>query len=232
MRMKHTKGQADLVLIDNTFYLLATVDTPEPPTEITSKNIGVDLGIVNIATDSTGESFSGKKVESVRQRYFKLRQALQSKGTKSAKKHLKKNRRKEGLFRRDVNHCISKKIVEKAKRTKSNIVLEELTGIRDRTRVRKSQRAQRDGWAFAQLRQFVEYKSKLNAVKVILIDPRNTSRECSVCGYIDKKNRKSQAKFCCLSCGHSENADMNAAKVICKRGYVNSPIVPDDRKVA
>lgn len=224
-RMKHVGGQADLVLHDGIFYLLCTVETPERPPDDHLGFIGVDLGIVQIATDSTGETFSGSSIEARRRKILKFRSALQSKGTRSAKRHLKKLKQKESRFRKDVNHVISKKLVEKAKCTKSALVLEDLKGITRRIKVRKSQRAQHSSWSFSMLRGFIEYKAKLNGVRVILIDPRNTSRECSVCGCVDKKNRKSQSSFCCISCGHSENADFNAAKVISKRAIVNKPIV-------
>ena len=138
-RMRHIRGQADLVLVDNVFYLLCTVEVPERPTETSDNFIGVDLGIVQIATDSTGESFSGVKIENKRAKILKLRSSLQSKETRSAKRHLKKLKRKESLFRRDVNHCISKKLVEKAKDSHSSIALENLRGIREKTTVRKSQ---------------------------------------------------------------------------------------------
>jgi putative transposase len=46
---------------------------------------------------------------------------------------------------------------------------------------------------------------------VVKVDPRNTSRTCSECGHCEKDNRKSQAKFLCVSCGMSMNADANAA---------------------
>lgn len=226
-RMKHVKGQADLVLVDNIFYLLCTVDTPEPPTNKPEQFIGVDLGIVQIATDSTGESFTGAKIEVQRQKILRLRSALQAKGTKSAKKHLRKLKRKESLFRKDVNHCISKKLVTKAKCTKSGIALEDLKNIRRQTKVRKLQRAQHSSWGFFQLRSFIEYKAKQRGVKVVLVDPRNTSRECSICGYTNKRNRKIQSDFICISCNHTENADLNAAKVIAKRAEVTQPIVAD-----
>lgn len=228
-RMNQVSGQADLILCDGTFYLHCTVESPEKPTDDPIGFIGVDLGIVKIATDSTGESFSGAQVEARRQGLLALRSALQSKGTRSAKRHLKKLKRKESRFRKDVNHCTSKKLVEKAKRTKSALVLENLKGIGRRIRVRKSQRAQHCSWSFSQLREFIEYKAALSGVGIVLIDPKNTSRECSLCGSIDKKNRKSQAKFCCVICGHSENADLNAAKVISKRAIVNKPIVSDSQ---
>ncbi|WP_319507182.1 zinc ribbon domain-containing protein [uncultured Methanolobus sp.] len=49
-------------------------------------------------------------------------------------------------------------------------------------------------------------------------DPKNTSRECSVCGHINKGNRKNQAEFHCQKCGHNENADINASKNMSSRG--------------
>ena len=87
------------------------------------------------------------------------------------------------------------------KGTNSAIAIEELTGIRGRTRFRKKQRAQMSGWAFHQLRTFIEYKAELVGVHVIKIDPRNTSRTCNKCGHCDKANRKSQSQFVCQSCG-------------------------------
>jgi len=59
---------------------------------------------------------------------------------------------------------------------------------------------------------------------VIFVDPKYTSQQCSVCGFISKENRKSQSEFVCLTCGHSENADINAAKNIALRAAVNQPV--------
>jgi predicted transposase len=145
------KGQADLVLVNGVFFLLVVVDTPEAPPIDPSSFIGGDLGIAKVATDSDGDSFCGSTVEAVRQRYHRLRRDLQSKGTRSARRHLKEIRRKEAQFRRDQNHMISKRLVEKAKDTGRGIALEDLKHIRSRTTVRKSDRAKHSGWAFFQL---------------------------------------------------------------------------------
>jgi IS605 OrfB family transposase len=221
-RVNRIKGQTDLVYQNNKFYLYATCDMPEDTSLETDDFLGVDLGEVNIAVDSTGKMFSNEKVEKARLKYQKQRSHCQKKQTKSSKRKLKKVSGKERRFRTDTNHCVSKHLVEKAKDTNVGIALEDLSGITKRTTVRKAQRAKRHSWSFYQLRQFITYKATLKGVPVVVVDPRNTSKMCSACGYIAKANRKNQAEFCCKKCGHSENADYNAAKNIAARAVSTS----------
>ena len=219
-----TIRQSDLVCANGKWFLLVPVIKEDKPLLKVKGFLGVDLGEVNLAVTSDGELFSGGKVERKRKKYLKHRRSLQEKGTKSAKRRLKKVGKKESRFRRDVNHQISKRIVQRAKGTSRGIALEELKGVTRRTTVRKAQRARHMGWAFAQLRTFIEYKSQEEGVPVIKVSARNTSRMCSRCGHIDEGNRKSQAVFACLRCGFQMNADMNAAINISARAAVNQPI--------
>lgn len=221
--LKHQQGESDLAFIQGEFYLFAVcyIDSPEP--EDVADYMGVDLGIVNIATTDDGERYSGKIINRVRHRYHRIRRKLQKKGTKSAKRLLKKRAGKEKRFANDVNHCVSKAIVKKAKRTKRGIALEDLTGIRERVRLRKSQRMQLHSWSFADLRLKMTYKAEMYGVRLVFVDPRNTSRQCSCCGHIDKNNRKTQDEFVCTACGFSAHADINAAVNIGRRGSVNAP---------
>jgi IS605 OrfB family transposase len=175
-RLQGKRGQADLMVRKGKWLLAVTVEVPEAPQRVASEALGVDLGIVNLATDSDGEHFSGAPVDRVRERSQALRTALQAKGTKSAKRHLKKLSGREARFRRDKNHCISKRIVRKAQGTGRKIALEDLKGIRGRVTVRHPQRSRLGGWAFHQLRAFIQYKAALVGVEVVLVDPRNTSR--------------------------------------------------------
>lgn len=223
VQWSRAKGQADLVLIKGTFYLLVTIDTPEAPPMVPERFLGVDLGIVNLATDSDGNSYTGARVEVIRQRCHTARQTYQSTHTKSAKRRLKKMARHEARFRRDVNHVIAKQLVAHAKDTKAALVLEELTHMRTRVTVRKGQRNKHSSWSFAQLRALVTYKALLAGIAVLFVDPRNTSRGCAKCGYVDKRNRRSQAQFSCIRCGHTTNADHNAAKNLATRGAVMHP---------
>jgi transposase len=91
------------------------------------------MGIVNLAVDSTGEVFSGEGVEAVRHRYGNSRRNLNKCGSKSARRRLRKIRKKEARFRADQNHCIAKRLVAKAKDTAAAIAVEDLTGIGQRT---------------------------------------------------------------------------------------------------
>ncbi|GCE50693.1 IS605 OrfB family transposase [Thermosporothrix hazakensis] len=226
-RMGSIKGQADLIYRNGTFSLAVTLEVPTPdPSEPEGGMLGVDLGIVNLATDSEGETFSGEAVERNRKRMNALRQRLQKRGTKSAKKHLKKLSGKEARFKKNTNHVISKRIVQKAKDHRQGIAIEDLRHIRSRTdsTVRKSQRNRHASWAFGQLRFFLSYKAALAGVPLHTVDPRNTSRTCHACGHCAKENRKSQASFVCRACGLAAPADWNAAINI-SRAQVKMPIV-------
>lgn len=225
--LKTRQGEADLVYRNGEFFLYQTCDVDEAPTDDIDGFLGVDMGVANIAVDSLGEIYQGKTIKAVRYRHRKLRSKLQAKGTKSSRRRLKKLPGKERRFATWTNHNVSKRIVAKAKDTGQGIAVEELGGIRDRITARQPQRATLHSWAFSQLRGFIEYKSKLAGVPMVAVDPRNTSRLCPCCGYIDKANRKSQAVFLCIVCGHSGLADHIAARNIAGRANVNWPNVSD-----
>ena len=233
-------GEAILVRRKNgTWFLQVSVEMPEPLLAPAETFLGVDLGIVNLASDSDGERHSGVLVDACREKNAALRASLQrrkeemrQKGErpKNVCRKLKRRSGKEARFRTNENHILAKELVRKAKGTGRGIALEDLSGIRDRAgkRFGKAQKARFGSWAFWQLRSFIAYKAILNGVDVRVVDPQNTSRECSRCHYIDKKNRKAQALFSCLKCKHEEHPDTNASKNIAlraSRAPVNAPIV-------
>jgi putative transposase len=225
--LKHRRGESDLVYRDGKWYLLATVEVEEPPPGIPEDWLGVDLGVQNIAADSAGETYSGGHLRGLRHRYQRVRSRLQKQGTKSAKRLLKKRRRKEHRMARDVNHRIAKSIVRKAQRTKSGIALEDLRGIRGRVRARKSQRRTLHSWSFHQLGSFIEYKARLAGVPLVYVDPAYTSQTCPECGHVCRKNRPTRDRFCCESCSFAGEADSVAATNIRSRALVMLPNVSD-----
>jgi IS605 OrfB family transposase len=238
-RFGWSKGQCDLVLRqDGKWFLLVTVDVPDGTPIPPSDWIGVDLGIVNLATDSDGEQHSGAAIDAIRRRYAERRGRLdkaaaarQRKGKRAQSIHRAKRRqrRREARYRKDINHQISKRIVAKAQDTRRGIALEDLGGIRDRIepRFRKPQRSRASGWAFFQLRQFIEYKALLAGVPVIVVDPRNTSQTCPACGHCERANRRSQAEFECRACGHRSHADLVGALNVRARAVVKPPLVAE-----
>ena len=105
-----------------------------------------------------------------------------------------------------------------AQRTGRGIALEDLTGIRDRVRLRKPQRVALHSWAFSQLGSFLEYKALRSGVPLVYVDPAYTSQTCHACGNVDKKSRVDQATYNCCACGVVAHADVNAALNIADRG--------------
>lgn len=149
------QGESDLVYRDGKWFLYATVNYIEPPTETPGDWLGVDLGIVNLATDSEGN---------LRRRHARKRATWQAKGPRAAKGLLRKRRHKEQRFATHVNHDISKRLhpegTRQAQDTQRGIALEDLPGLRARITVRKAQRRDQHSWAFGQMRQFITYKAQ------------------------------------------------------------------------
>ena len=219
--LPYVKGEADLVYKKGKFYLFQTIEVPEEDVKDVEDFIGVDFGITDIATLSDGTSFGSQDLNNVRDKYFKVRRSVQSKGTKGAKKLLKRLKGREQRFASITNHTISKVVVEKAVSENKGIAIEDLTHIRERTTVRKAQRRRHHSWAFAQLRSFLEYKTKLQGVPLAVINPRYTSQTCNACKHLGDRSGK---HFSCPNCGNIADADINAAQNIAQLGsLVNAP---------
>ena len=211
-------GESDLVHRDGMWFLYATVEVAEPDLIDPTGFLGVDMGIANIAYDSDGTRHAGDKLNGYRRRQQRLRKRLQDKDTKSARRLLARRRRKEARHAANVNHRIAKTIVTEAARTGRGIAVEELTGIRERVRLRKPQRVTLHSWSFHQLGAFLSYKARRAGVPLVEVDPRYTSQTCNGCGHRDKRNRPDQETFHCRSCGVVAHADHNAALNIAQRG--------------
>lgn len=163
----------------------------------------------------------------MRAQYAYLRKELQSKGTRSAKRKLKRLNGRERRFVTDVNHCISKQIVNSEYTV---FALEDLSKIRVQKRRGTEFNRMLNSWAFCQLEQFIRYKAEALGKHVLFVDARYSSQKCSKFGYIHKGNRKSST-FHCRKCGFELHADLNASRNIAQAGisclsrlHVNQPI--------
>lgn len=174
--------------------------------------LGVDLGRHSLTVDSRGGEIKGNIMWGVKRRYAYNRKTLQEKGTRSAHRRLKAMRGREERFIRDVNHCASKQLANTP--NIGYIAFEDLTYIRRQarknTKTGKRRRNLLNQWPFSQLQEFTAYKAAARNVRVLMVDPLYTSQRCHRCGYVDARNRD-RARFDCIRCGWSDNADRNAA---------------------
>jgi len=223
------RNSAEFFIRDNKVFLHIVFSKDISDTELTGKVVGIDRGIKKIAVTSENQFFSGGQIKKVSKRYEKLRSALQSCGSRSAKRHLRKISRKKNRFRTDANHVITKHIAESFE-PGTVIALEKLTGIRQTARLRKKQRKDLHRWNFFQFEQFLTYKAEDRGMKVEYIDARYTSQKCSSCGYISRSNRQSQAVFKCKHCGFSLNAGINASRNI-RQNYLDAKCYPGSAAV-
>jgi len=149
----------------------------------------------------------GKSCNHIHKKYSNIRKFLQKKGKF---KKLKQIKHRESNIIKNINHHISKKIVKESINNQAGIVLENLKGIRKSAKTRKKQRYTLNSWSFYQLEQFIKYKSEKQGVPLFYTEPQYTSQRCSICGHIEKSNRKTSSLFQCKQCGKVENADVNA----------------------
>jgi len=196
------------------FYLHVSMEHNDPEKVTNTSVLGIDRGIVNIAVCSDNTFYNSKKIKNRRSRYAYLRKELQSKGSKSAKRKLKRLSGVERRFVTDVNHCISKQIVNSEYTV---FALEDLSKIRVQKRKGKEFNRKLNNWSFYQLKQFIRYKAEALGKHVLLVDARYTSQKCSKCGHIYKGNRKGST-FHCRKCGFELHADLNASRNIAQAG--------------
>lgn len=211
---------------NNNYYAHITVNKEIEEHSIAEyKNIiGIDLGQNFIATlyDSKGfiKFYKGRYLKDLRAKHKHLRKQLSEKGTHNAHNKMKALDKKENRIMTNINHSISKEIVDYAYKTNGLIVMENLKGINMSCKVKKENRYYRVSWSFNQLQEFIEYKSKQKGLQVIYIDPHYTSQICPKCGNVDKSNRdKKKHLYTCKCCGYKLNDDLIGAKNIWQKGY-------------
>lgn len=232
----YTFGTAKLVKKRGKYFLHipVTTDIPESLDSNICNVVGIDRGInFIIATyDSKHKSgfVSGKTIKQKRAKFKALRKKLQQRQTSSARRRLKAIGQRENRWMQDVNHCVSKALVESNPKH-TLFVLEDLTGIRVATeRVQRKDRYVSVSWSFYDLEKKIKYKAALNESSVINVDPHYTSQTCPICGHTEKTNRnKKKHTFCCKNCGYTSNDDRIGAMNLYRMGinYLADSQVPD-----
>ena len=221
-------GGARLLVRSKKVYLLVSFSREAPVVERPNNAvIGVDRGLKQIAVATDGKAclFAGSGRVLHRRRYYRNQRAsIQSrkahKKTRSLRRLQTRLRGKEKRFQTDVNHVVSKRIIEMAAKTGCpTIAVEDLKGIRGHGRRSKKFRTEVGAWAFYQLQGFIEYKAQERGFGVIYVNAAYTSQGCCRCGYTDKSNRKGLL-FVCGACGLKLHADLNASRNVRLRGIL------------
>ncbi|ABO49414.1 transposase, IS605 OrfB family [Desulforamulus reducens MI-1] len=200
-------------------YILNISYKYDVPEQATTAVMGIDLGITNLAVLAVPgqiiKFFNGKRHNQKRDHYAELRRKL---GKKKLIKKIKAIGNKEQRYMKDVNHKISRQIVNIAKQCNAVIQLEDLSNIRERAKFSHKMNRKLHNWNFHQLRSFIEYKAIAEGLKVVQVSPKYTSQGCHICGHTEKGNRPNQATFLCKACGYQANADFNASMNIAVAG--------------
>ncbi|MCQ5210513.1 MAG: transposase [Megasphaera massiliensis] len=208
-------GTAKLVELKGVWYLHipATKVVEEFQTENVRHVVGIDRGLrfLTVSYDGQGktEFISGRKVAIKRHKFQEVRCQLQSKGTKSAKRKLKAISGRENRWMSDVNHQISKTLVQKYGKD-TLFVLEDLTGVSfEESNLSRTAKQKYDlrSWSFYQLEQFLTYKAHENRSEVLKVSAKYTSQRCPKCGTIHKENRDHHRHLYSCQCGYRSNDD-------------------------
>lgn len=225
-------GTAKIVFKHDSFFLHipVTYEIEKLNMSDVSNVVGIDRGIRFIATayNSKGKTkfYSGKTIKQKRGHYKALRKELQQVGTPSSRRRIKAIGQRENRWMQDVNHCISKALVE-SNPAGTLFVLEDLTGIRSATeKILVKNRYVSVSWSYYDLEQKLTYKALKNHQLVEKVNPAYTSQTCPKCGHTEKANRdKHKHVFCCKNCGYKSNDDRIGAMNLYRMGI--ELLVPD-----
>jgi transposase len=222
------------------FYLLVslTITPPDPAPNQLPDVVGIDVGIRYLAVTSTSTgkaSFHpGKRVRHNANHYARLRKRLQKKGTRGAKRRIRRIDQRERRLKLQANHALARQIIKE--HPHSLIGLEHLTDIRERTRRRKRRRKKNgkgyeqvspkarkanrvySQWSFAELQTLISYKAARSGAFAVKVDADYTSKGCPMCGYAAEENRPGKGLlFECRQCGYTLHADLVGARNITLR---------------
>ena len=206
----------------------------ESPRHPATSAIGLDMGITKLITTSNGEAIQPKNSFKANQiKLAKLQRQL-SKKVKFSANWKKQNRKIQKLhhhianIRHDYLHKITTTIsknhamiacedlkVANMSKSASGSVAEHGRNVKAKSGLNKSILDQ--GWGM--MVDMLEYKQQWRGGLLIKVNPQYTSQTCFECKHIAKENRRTQAKFECVKCGHKANADVNAARNILSAGH-------------
>ncbi len=195
----------------------------EVPTTDGQAIMGIDLGIkvpavAHVSGKGTRFFGNGRYQRMMRRRFYSQRKKLQKARKTRA---VKRSKGKEARWMKNVNHQLSRQIVNHAHcQGVGTIKVESLAGIRKGTtrtsrgtKARKNNRM-KNSWSFYQLSQFIAYKAERLGIRVEAVDPAYTSQECPACS---TRNKAQDRTYVCAECGWHGHRDGVGAINISRR---------------
>lgn len=211
-------GKSSLFRKNNKYYLAVTLKIETTPA-LGDNIMGIDIGLNQLAVASIKDTndkeinrvfFNGKKAGFIRKKYRTIRRNL---GKAKLPKKIEEIKNKESRYVTNLNHKISRQLVNLAVQEKvSTIVMEDLKNIRKTAFSLSKADRNLNSWAFYELQIFIKYKAEMLGIDVIYINPKYTSQTCNSCGEVKKSNRIRSLYTC--KCGYRVHADLNAARNI------------------
>ena len=205
---------------DNEVFVTSILEFENAPLRDSGEVIGLDWGLNSLFTDNKGNMFGKKLMRRLRGLDFELitlQKQLQSDGIKpsTSPEYNRFNKKIRRLLKNEIGRMLNKLTPTEV----SELVVEDLNfqfgGLsRQLNRILK-----RSGRTL--IREKLESLTESKGIKITKVNPAYTSQMCSNCGFLNKKNRKTQAQFKCLCCGMTKNADVNAAINILQRRSLN-----------
>lgn len=211
--------------------------------ELRKMTAGLDRGVTLPLAGSDHQQFGFSEVQQRRiekhERYKKrwqrhlARRTKASTGWVEAKNKVARYQRYDSDVRRDVAHKASRAL---ATDPRYKLYVFEALNIKSMTRKARPKLDEQGRWikngaaaksglnkcilasSWGQTKRYLQYKARRQGKLVIEVPPFYSSQECAACGHVHQDNRMSQSEFVCLSCGNTDHADHNAAKVIAMRG--------------
>lgn len=198
------------------WYAVYTCEVPKNPLPATGSAVGVDVGTTWFAITSDGEFVENPRHLKVGLKKLRVQQRTVSRrkrGSNRRKKAVKlvaKTHQKIRRQRLDFHHKTARRLVNE-----HDVIAHEDLKVSNMVKSNLARSISDVGWS--QFFDILSLKAADAGRKVIAVDPRHTSQRCNQCGHTCRENRLSQARFVCVACGHSENADINASRNILHR---------------
>jgi putative transposase len=178
--------------------------------------LALDLGLNNLFATNIGELY-GRKFSRLLKKYDKIVSLLAKNRQKQRLRTLSKKYKKlinkiKAYLKNEINRVINKLIKNNKPK---EIIVERLNFTSPKLSKKLNRMLSNFGKRI--IEEKFESINERYEIEITQINPAYTSQECSKCGYVEKKNRKSQAKFICGFCGKKQNADINSSKNILAR---------------